>query len=116
MEWIIGVLKSGAAYAIADQSHPLERTRGVISIAQPDLIVDNGNGRNIVELASEANIPILDPRSTDLAGLPCNNLDDISEPNDLAYIVFTSGSTGKPSAIWSIPVIDFFFQRPTERR
>ncbi|KAJ6577997.1 hypothetical protein B0H19DRAFT_1253292 [Mycena capillaripes] len=99
MEWIIGVLKSGAAYAIADQSHPLERTRSVISISQPDLIVDDGKGRHVVELADDASIRVLNTRNAELDSLPCENLDDISELGDLAYIVFTSGSTGQPKGV-----------------
>ncbi|CAK5278814.1 unnamed protein product [Mycena citricolor] len=40
--WILAVLKAGATYAIADQGHPLERTRSAMAVAEPDLIVDDG--------------------------------------------------------------------------
>lgn len=95
MEWIVGVMKSGAAYAVADQSHPIERTRAVLSVAQPMLVVDNGQGYDIKELVAEFGIKLLDARRLPLDEMPTHNLDDCTQNDDLAYIVFTSGSTGK---------------------
>ncbi|KZP12421.1 hypothetical protein FIBSPDRAFT_798902 [Athelia psychrophila] len=99
MVWIMGVLKSGAAYAVADQSHPVERTRAVLSVAQPTLVVDDGQGRDIKELVAEFGIELLDAGRLPLDDMPADNLDDCTENDDLAYIVFTSGSTGKPKGV-----------------
>ncbi|KAF7351469.1 Polyketide synthetase [Mycena sanguinolenta] len=96
IEWILGVLKSGAAFAVADQSHPLERIRNVISVAQPDLIVDDGNGQCLANLAA---VTLLDTRNINLDEISANDLQNISEPTDLAFVVFTSGSSGQPKGV-----------------
>jgi non-ribosomal peptide synthetase component F len=101
IEWILGVLKSGAAYAVADQTYPLERTHGVISISQPNLIVNDGKGESIVELAAQLDILVLNTHYIHLDNIPSESLEDISQPSDLAYIVFTSGSTGRSLFIGS---------------
>jgi non-ribosomal peptide synthetase component F len=94
MEWIIAVLKSGAAFAVADQKHPAPRTLSVISIAQPSLIIDDGNGRDLSKDASKP-LSVLDVSNLSFDDMPADNLDNITQNEDLAYIVFTSGSTGK---------------------
>ncbi|KAJ7242915.1 hypothetical protein C8J57DRAFT_1243659 [Mycena rebaudengoi] len=93
MTWILAVLKSGAAYAVADQSHPLERIRHVISIADPSLVVDDGDGGNVAGVASKEKFFY---PSSPMDDMPPHNLEDITQPNDLAYVVFTSG---KPKGV-----------------
>ncbi|KAK7033817.1 hypothetical protein R3P38DRAFT_2519696 [Favolaschia claudopus] len=94
MEWIMGVLKSGAVYAVADPHHPLERTRGVFSVAEPSMLVDDGSNDEVVQLANDADITVIDVKSVNLSAMSSANVVSVSEPSDLAYIVFTSGSTG----------------------
>lgn len=97
MEWIIAVLKSGAAFAVADQMRPVTHTHSVISIAQPALIVDDGSGHNLKQQAAELHTKILDIRTISFDDMPTHNLDDVTQNDDLAYISFTSGSTGESS-------------------
>ncbi|KAJ6487589.1 non-ribosomal peptide synthetase [Mycena sanguinolenta] len=99
IEWSLGVLKSGATFAVADQSHPLERIRNVIFVAQPDLIVDDGNGHPVEDLTARLRVTLLDTRQVNLEGISADDLQDISEPTDLAFIVFTSGSSGQPKGV-----------------
>lgn len=95
MEWIIGTMKSGAAYAVADQSHPIERTRAVLSVAQPKLVIDDGQGRDIKDLVAEFGIDLLHAERLPIDEMPAHNPEDCTQNDDLVYIVFTSGSTGK---------------------
>lgn len=95
IEWIIGVLKSGAAYAVADQSHPADRTRAVIAIAKPALVIDDGKGKSVNDLVAGFDTQVLDVGSTSMDEMPTNNLENITQDDDLAYVVFTSGSTGE---------------------
>lgn len=88
-------MKSGAAYAVADQSHPVQRTRAVLSVAKPTLVVDDGQGSDIKELVLEFGVEMLNACQLPLEDMHSHNLDDCTQDDDLAYIVFTSGSTGK---------------------
>jgi non-ribosomal peptide synthetase component F len=97
MEWILAVLKSGAAYAIVDQSHPVERSRAAISVAEPSMIVDDGGSPKSKELFEGFEGKVISTNDINLSGMPSHNLTDESEDDDLAYIVFTSGSTGELS-------------------
>ena len=94
MQWIIGVLKSGAAFAVADQTHPVGRNRSAIAVAQPALLVDDGHGVDATELVED--LPVRALRTTDICldAMPMTNPIDESRDDDLAYVVFTSGSTG----------------------
>ena len=95
MEWIIAVLKSGAAYAVADQTHPMQRTRSVIQIAQPKLVLDNSHNSFLDEYSVEFGFKLVDPSSIPSDDMPTSNLELEIHDEDLAYVVFTSGSTGK---------------------
>jgi non-ribosomal peptide synthetase component F len=96
MEWIITVLKSGAAFGVADQKHPAPRTLSLISIAQPSIIIDDGNGRDLSKEASKP-LDILDVSNLSFANMPADNLDNVTQNDNLAYIVVTSGSTSEES-------------------
>ena len=95
MEWIIAVLKSGAAFAVADQKHPVERTLSVISIAKPALVVDDGSGNDLRLEPFQLNEKVLDSQNLAFDEMPISNPEDITKNEDLAYVVFTSGSTGE---------------------
>jgi len=95
MEWIIAVLKSGAAFAVADQKHPVKRTLSVMSIAKPALVVDDGSGNDLNLEPFQLDEKLLDTQNLALDDMPISNPEDITENEDLAYVVFTSGSTGR---------------------
>jgi amino acid adenylation domain-containing protein/non-ribosomal peptide synthase protein (TIGR01720 family) len=92
---MLGVLKSGAAYLPIDSNYPAGRINYMLSDSNTALILTNIEvdfqidfGGEIVRL-SDAAIPLG----------KCDNLANISDANDLAYIIYTSGSTGKPKGV-----------------
>ncbi|MBW4716878.1 condensation domain-containing protein [Saccharothrix obliqua] len=72
---LLGVLFAGAAYVPLDPDAPAERTRAVLSAANPPIrIADDVRGR--------------------VAPVPGG-----VEPGHLAYVIHTSGSTGRPNGV-----------------
>ncbi|KAF8517297.1 amino acid adenylation domain protein [Hysterangium stoloniferum] len=99
MIWILAVLKSGAAYGILDQGHPLERNRAAMSVAEPSVFVDDGGNANSTGLLDGFQGVRISTVEMDLSGSSSHNPVHESADDDLAYIVFTSGSTGKPKGV-----------------
>ena len=92
---LVAVLKAGGAYMPLDPSYPAERLSNMIEdsaatlvLAQPHLVAQ------LPQAAIEV-IP-LDPSWQAYASEDDTNLDDLTTPEDLAYVIFTSGSTGRP--------------------
>ncbi|EPQ52969.1 polyketide synthetase, partial [Gloeophyllum trabeum ATCC 11539] len=99
MEWIIAVLKAGAAYAVADQSNPPERIRSIVSVAEPVLVIHDQKGEAIREIIQESPVKTLDIRTVQIEKFSSESLEEVTQNTDLAYIVFTSGSTGQPKGV-----------------
>jgi len=107
---LLGIHKAGAAFAIFDPDHPVNRQQKCIEIVKPKLLLCVGNlegiPEEIVSLASKRDLEIFDSRKTAI-GLRNENHVDVSSSNpgrnvaanDLAYLAFTSGTTGSPLCI-----------------
>ncbi|MFI1167927.1 amino acid adenylation domain-containing protein, partial [Streptomyces sp. NPDC020801] len=79
---ILGVLKTGAAYAPIDPGHPRERIDFMLADLAPTVTVDAG-------LADE-----------DLDGCPDSPPEaDAAGEQSTAYVMYTSGSTGQPKGV-----------------
>ncbi|TKS96293.1 non-ribosomal peptide synthetase [Streptomyces lasalocidi] len=79
---VLGVLKTGAAYAPVDPSYPPERIDFLLADLAPAVTVD--------EALAEV----------DLSGLP-DSPPDTTGPGEhaVAYVMYTSGSTGRPKGV-----------------
>ena len=98
----LAVLKAGAAYVPLDPNYPKERLA---------LLLEDSNPAVMLSLSSLAPTVLDDCRATrlfvdHLAGFsdgnnPADevNLEVVSEPNSLAYVMYTSGSTGRPKGV-----------------
>ncbi len=94
--FILGVLKTGAAYIPIDPEYPNGRIKTIISGSGMDhLICDNRREPDQLEVALiDTNVVIPELHAYSDKSLAI----DLSS-DDLAYIIYTSGSTGKPKGV-----------------
>lgn len=96
---LLGVLKSGAAYAPLDPTYPPPRLRAMIrQVATMRWVVSAPATRSLIEGEDLSQLDI-----ETLAG-PEEGRELVSTgpqigPDDIGYVVFTSGSTGQPKAV-----------------
>lgn len=84
-EWILAVLKAGAAFIYLDPDFAEEQKRKILSNCEPDMIIDELQAEELT--AQDADI-------TDLESTKYGTTDQ-----DLAYLIYTSGSTGEPKGV-----------------
>ncbi|MEV0191679.1 amino acid adenylation domain-containing protein [Kitasatospora purpeofusca] len=92
--WILGILKSGAAYVPLDPSYPAERLRFMAADAGLAALV--GDPDRAAACGLDA-LPVIDPEAVEAepAG-PGGPVGAAPGPDDPAYVIYTSGSTGVP--------------------
>ncbi|MET8101553.1 amino acid adenylation domain-containing protein [Streptomyces sp. NPDC005236] len=88
--WILGVLKSGAAYVPLDPSYPAERLRYMADDAGLAALVGDPDRAAVCGLDR---LTVIDPEVS-----PVSVADPAAPPgpDDPAYVIYTSGSTGLP--------------------
>ena len=84
---ILAVLKSGACYIPIDPEYPQDRI---------EYMLNNSNAKLLLTFKRLKNKVTFDNK---LYNSNKDNLININEPDDLAYIIYTSGSTGKPKGV-----------------
>ncbi|MFI5799705.1 amino acid adenylation domain-containing protein [Streptomyces sp. NPDC051677] len=95
---LLGVLKSGAAYAPLDPESPDLRLRGILTDGAIRTVVTTREQTARFDLPGVRVIALEDvPEHTGDAGEPWSCAQ--SEPDDPAYLIYTSGSTGKPKGV-----------------
>ncbi|WP_113675355.1 non-ribosomal peptide synthetase [Vallitalea guaymasensis] len=92
---ILAILKSGGTYLPLDINQPTDRIIDIIKNCNVNKIIvhtkkDIADILNVVQQA----IPIAGQLNNSI-----DNIDNVNEVDDLAYILHTSGSTGKPKGI-----------------
>jgi amino acid adenylation domain-containing protein len=92
---IFGILRAGAAYLPIDITHPQQRIKSLITIANLSIIVTTSN---LTDYISELNCQAIVPFKTAVSRDESEPLPVVNE-NDTAYVLFTSGSTGTPKGV-----------------
>lgn len=91
---ILAVIKVGAAYIPAEPSFPIERIRYMMKECDIDFLItqrkyaagiDDGFRKLLIEQGQECRTDIY--------------IDDMSEPEGLAYVLYTSGTSGEPKGV-----------------
>ncbi len=93
---MLGILRTGAAYAPIDPNYPDGRIDHILDDAGITLLLCE---EALLRPAfGQRNLRCLLPE-TQLATAPPTAPDYVVQPTDLAYILYTSGSTGKPKGV-----------------
>jgi len=97
---VLAILKAGAAYLPLDPAYPQQRILAAVSDSDPAALLLYGADKDGMQALLPA-IPVIDLDSavSPWAGYDTGDLDQISHPGDLAYVMYTSGSTGQPKAV-----------------
>ncbi|WDF58187.1 amino acid adenylation domain-containing protein [Flavobacterium sp. KACC 22758] len=81
---ILGILKSGGAYAPIDANYPADRIKYIEDDTRCKIIIDAAEWEAF-EASKTENTK--------------NNLLSVNSPQDLAYVIYTSGTTGNPKGV-----------------
>jgi amino acid adenylation domain-containing protein len=93
---ILGILKAGGAYVPLHPEHPRSRLEFQLADSSAQLVLTRASLAPL--LAGLPGEPLLlDGDAFD--GMPAENPDRVTEPDDLAYLIYTSGTTGVPKAV-----------------
>lgn len=93
---MLGALKAGLAYTIADLAAPRERLAFIVGDVDAPALVADAAGRRMLPAGFSAPVLDLDDR---LVGVPASPDLPVSPPGALAYVLYTSGSTGRPKGV-----------------
>ncbi|BAB74343.1 non-ribosomal peptide synthetase [Anabaena sp. FACHB-709] len=107
---LLAVHKAGGAYVPLDPGYPQERLQFIINDSQISILLTQTSLLNNLPLIEE--IALNKPLKTPLcASAPLREIkiiplisntdktNDLSHPNQLAYLIYTSGSTGTPKGV-----------------
>ncbi len=92
---ILGVLKAGGAYLPIDLNYPNERIEFILKDSNADLLLIQNRLQDEINFTGE----VIDLMNENLYLGDVSNLENISSPDELAYIIYTSGSTGNPKGV-----------------
>ncbi|MGA9767783.1 MAG: amino acid adenylation domain-containing protein [Blastocatellia bacterium] len=95
---ILAILKAGGAYVPLDISYPKQWLAFMIADAQVTALLTR---KDVVGNLPEhrADVIYFDNLRDTIASESCENLINITEPENSAYVIYTSGSTGKPKGV-----------------
>lgn len=93
---IMGILKAGGAYVPIDPDLPEQRIRYILQNVGAEVLITEKAFLERLSLDITESV-IIDEAL--LSKGNSENLSQMSDPNDLAYIIYTSGTTGKPKGV-----------------
>jgi amino acid adenylation domain-containing protein len=93
----LAVLKAGGAFVPLDPTDPAERTEFLLAHAGLHLVLAQKGVAPQVSMNCEV-VSMADPEACGAAD-DATDLESVSGPKNLAYVMYTSGSTGKPKGV-----------------
>jgi amino acid adenylation domain-containing protein len=95
---LLGILKAGGAYVPIDPEYPPERIKLMLDESDIGILLTQESLEQVLA-TSNVYAVCLDKEQTRFSEHSAKNLACISDPDNLAYVMFTSGSTGRPKGI-----------------
>ena len=98
VEFLYGIMKSGAGYVPLDPAYPSDRLEYMCDHSGLKLVVTESNLEDIVKSFNKPTLAI-DERKTEIEALETTAVDSKASSADTCYVIYTSGSTGKPKGV-----------------
>ncbi len=122
IEYMLAVLKSGAAYVIVDPENPQKKIEAIIDQARPRLIISSSELSQSTAFNDYEVINIDSITPVQKSELMTSATLAVIDTPSLAYVLFTSGSTGTPKGVkithdnllYSTQVRDVHYPHPPE--
>ena len=95
---LLGILKAGGAYVPLDMQYPLERLSFVMEDASLAVLLTQEKLLDALP-ATWAQVVCLDTDWDQIAASPDTNPTNLTNAENLAYMMYTSGSTGQPKGV-----------------
>ncbi|OXB23750.1 hypothetical protein B0A80_09825 [Flavobacterium tructae] len=96
---MLGIMKSGGAYAPIDPHYPVERIEYIIKDTKAEVVLVNNDSINKVNFLEGTTILNLDQQDSVLVNQSKTNLAVAIPVTNAAYVIYTSGSTGNPKGV-----------------
>ena len=90
---MLAVLKSGGSYIPIAPDYPRDRIEYMLEDSEANIILTSQNRRNL------ADKKLINVKDEKIYEIHKENLENISNPEDLSYLIYTSGSTGTPKGV-----------------
>jgi tyrocidine synthetase-3 len=94
--YLLGILKSGAAYLPIDADYLSDRIDFMVSDCNMKILLSASQNNTIAADVETVNLVAIDET---IASYPVQDPVLVNKPTDLTYIIYTSGSTGKPKGV-----------------
>src|SRR5215213_10270499 len=101
-EWIVallGILKAGGVYVPLDGSYPTQRLRFMLEDAEVRLLLTESGQPEVVAAGEPAEVVYLDKAWEWLESESGEDPENVTQAENLAYLMYTSGSTGQPKGV-----------------
>jgi amino acid adenylation domain-containing protein len=95
---LLAILKAGGAYVPLDPEYPLERLSFMLEDTQMLVLLTQEHLADRLPV-HWGQMVVLDSDSDMWAGEALDNPDNLTTPENLAYVTYTSGSTGRPKGV-----------------